>query len=167
MSEQPAGNAPMRPVTVSARIPASPRDVFAYVSDSRNDPEWCPNVEWVELIEGDGVVVGTRFRFHQHLDRPRGERLQFDVDLEVVSIHDLTIRWTAVDRFQTRDIEMTVVPDGLHSRVTQVTTATFRHPPGIAARMLYPRLARRTLAGQFRLLARRFDTPGRPSVSES
>lgn len=152
----------MRPVRVSAFVPAPPSVVFDFVSDTRNDPEWCPNVETVELIEGDGIAVGTKFRFHQHLDRPGGDRLQFDADLEVIDIDGHSITWQAIDRFQTRRIELTVAPDGAGSRVTQVTTATFLRPPGLA-RWVYPRLARTTFRHQFANLARRFDTAHPPT----
>ncbi len=81
---RPVDGYPARPVSVSANIPALPDEVFALVSDTRNDPLWCENVEKVDLIEGSRVEPGTRFRFHQHLDRPGAERMQFDVDVEVI-----------------------------------------------------------------------------------
>jgi uncharacterized protein YndB with AHSA1/START domain len=145
----------MRPVRVSAMVQAPPEAVFEFVSDSRNDPEWCPNVETVELVEGEGVGVGTRYRFHQHLDRPGGGRLQFDADLVVVAMGHHSITWQVTDSFQTRSIELTVAPEGSGSRVTQTTTATFLRPPGLA-RWLYPSLARRTFRDQFANLAARF-----------
>jgi hypothetical protein len=146
----------MRPVAVSTHVPASPDTVFDFVSDTRNDPIWCPNVESVELVEGEEVAVGTRFRFHQHLDRPRGPRISFDGDVEVVELGPHRIVWRVADRFQMRDIELSVEPDGRGSKLTQVTTARFRKAPGLA-RWVYPRLARRTFEEQFRRLAARFE----------
>jgi uncharacterized protein YndB with AHSA1/START domain len=154
-----SGPVTLRPVRASVFVPAPPAVVFAYVSDTRNDPEWCPNVETVELVEGDGVEVGTTFRFHQHLDRPGGERLQFDADLEIIAIDGQSITWQANDRFQTRRIELTVSPEGSGSRVSQVTTATFHRSPGLA-RWVYPRLARGVFRHQFANLARHFETAG-------
>jgi Polyketide cyclase / dehydrase and lipid transport len=147
---------PARPVSVSGHIPAPPDVVFDLVSDTRNDPLWCENVEKVDLIEGSGVEVGTRFRFHQHLDRPGAERMQFDVDVEVIEMKDRSIRWQANDRFQIREISLVVEPDGSGSRITQVTTATFLRPPGMA-KWLYPLLARRIFRKQFRDLAAYFE----------
>jgi uncharacterized protein YndB with AHSA1/START domain len=147
----------VRPVKASVHVKAPPEEVFAYASDTRNDPEWCPNVESVALVQGDGVAVGTKFRFRQHLDRPRGERLQFDVDVEVVELGERSITWQTQDRFQTREIKLTVEEEGTGSRVTQETRATFRRPPGIAARWAYPLLARRTFADQFQRLAAQLD----------
>lgn len=147
----------MRPVRVSAFVPAPPDDVYEFVADTRNDPKWCPNVETVEQVEGDGVEVGARFRFHQHLDRPGGQRLQFDAEVEVIELGDRAITWEATDKFQTRRISLTVAPDGSGARVTQVTTATFKRSPGLA-RWVYPALARRTFRAQFAELARVFDT---------
>jgi len=154
----------MRPVKVDAVIPAPPEVVFAFVSDSRNDPEWCPNVETVDLVEGDGIAVGTKFRFHQHLDRPGGNRLQFDADLEITALGESSITWLAGDRFQTREIELRVEPDDAGSKVTQMTRATFRNPPGLA-RFAYPFLARRTFRDQFRHLIAHFDQGAPPVVN--
>ncbi len=145
----------MRPVEVSAHIPTSPDELFAFVSDSRNDPLWCPNVETVELVHGDGVGVGARFRFHQHLDRPGGERIEFDGEVEVLEIGDRSIVWRATDKFQERLIRLSVETDGTGSRITQATTATFHRPPGIV-RWVYPRLAKRTFKDQFEQLATHF-----------
>ena len=148
-----------RPVSVSAHIPAPPDEVFAFVSDTRNDPLWCENVESVDLIEGNQVEAGTRFRFHQHLDRPGAERVQFDVDVEVIDVGERSITWLANDRFQTREISLVVNSEGSGSRITQVTKATFLRPPG-AAKWLYPLLARRIFGKQFRDLASYFEGKG-------
>lgn len=145
----------MRPIEVSAHILAAPDEVFAFVSDTRNDPLWCDNVETVELVDGSGIEVGSRFRFHQHLDRPGAERMQFDVDVEVVDMGENSITWEANDRFQTRQIKLAVEPEGTGSRITQVTTATFRRPPGLR-KWLYPLLARRIFSKQFGDLAAYF-----------
>ena len=149
-------NHPVRPIKVSAHVPVAPDRLFAFVSDTRNDPSWCPNVETVDLIEGDGVEVGARFRFHQHLDRPGGERIEFDVEVEVVEIGDRSITWRAIDKFQERMIHLSIEPDGAGSRITQITNASFQRPPGIV-KWAYPFLARRTFKEQFQQLAAHFD----------
>ncbi len=153
---QPVESYPVGPVKVSARIPVPPDRLFAFVSDTRNDPLWCPNVETVELVEGDGVEAGARFRFHQHLDRPRSDRIEFDAEVEIVDVGLGTITWHVTDKFQDRSIRLTVEPDGVGSKITQVTEASFRRPPGLA-KWAYPLLARRTFKGQFEQLAAYFD----------
>jgi hypothetical protein len=150
---------PVRPIRVSAHIPAPADVLFTFVSDTRNDLEWCQNVERVEMVKGDTIGPGTVFRFHQHLDRPGGERMQFDVDVEVIEMGEGSIRWQADDRFQTRDIALTVEADGTGSRITQETRAVFKRRPGMA-RWIYPMLARRIFRKQFRDLAALFETRG-------
>jgi hypothetical protein len=152
---------PVRPVKVSAHVAADPDELFGFVSDTRNDPQWCENVETVEMVEGDAIRPGAKFRFHQHLDRPGGERLQFDVDVEVIEVGERSIRWRADDRFQTRDITLWVEPDGAGSRITQETAASFKRKPGMT-RWLYPALARRIFKKQFEDLAAYFETGGQP-----
>lgn len=143
-----------RPVTVTVSIPAPPDEVFAYVSDTRNDPEWCPNVSEVTQIAGDGVEVGARFQFVQKVST-RGRTLESDVVADVIELDHLMISWKVVDRFQEREIRLEVLPEGAGSRVRQTTLAAFHRPPGLA-RWLYPILAKRTFQGQFEHLKRVF-----------
>jgi hypothetical protein len=77
----------VRPVRVSAFVPAPPDQVLAYVSDTRNDPEWCPNVGPVTQVGGSGVEVGARFEFIQTVSTPRGV-LESPVTVEVTAVGD-------------------------------------------------------------------------------
>jgi len=149
----------VRPVTVSVFVPAQPDEVFAYVSDTRNDPEWCPNVTDVEQVAGNGVSVGSRFRFHQSVEM-RGRRLDSDVEVGVLSVGENGIAWEVEDRFQMRHVVLRVEPADGGSTVTQETTATFKRKPGLA-KWLYPMLARRTFRDQFASLAERFSLGAR------
>jgi hypothetical protein len=146
----------MRPVTVSGLVPAPADAVFAYVADTRNDPEWCPNVGPVTQVSGSGVEVGARFEFDQAVETPRGT-LKSPVTVQVVGVGDRRISWKVEDRFQEREVEVRVAEDGNHSKLTQTTVATFRRPPGVA-RWVYPFLARKTFRDQFSNLAARFAT---------
>ncbi|HSM44692.1 MAG TPA: SRPBCC family protein [Acidimicrobiia bacterium] len=143
-----------RPVTVTTTIPAQPEVVFAYISDTRNDPEWCSNVTDVRQVSGEGVELGAGFEFQQTVET-RGRVLDSDVEVEVVELGERRIRWRVEDRFQIRDVLLGVEPDGDGSKVIQTTTAAFKRKPGLA-RWLYPMLARRTFKEQFRSLADRF-----------
>ncbi len=133
-----------------------PEELISFIADTRNDPLWCPNVESADLIDGDTVDVGSRFRFHQHLDRPGGKRIEFDVEVEIIQLDENSVKWRVTDRFQAREIEITVEPHGDGSLITQVTRASFHKSPGFA-KWVYPLLARRTLKDQFRHLAEHFE----------
>jgi hypothetical protein len=151
------GNHSMPAVQVSARVPASAAEVLAFIADTRNDPLWCDNVETVAMLTPDPIGVGSKFRFHQHLDRPGGKRAQFDVDVEITRLDDRSVTWRVEDRFQEREITIEVAATDAGCVVTQTTRATFKKPPGIA-RWLYPTMARRTFRRQFEALAGRFTT---------
>ena len=148
-------NYPVSSVTVSGFVPAPPEEVFALISDTRNDPEWCPNVDEAELVNGTDVEVGATFRFHQHLDRG-GKRIEFDATVEVVSLEEDAIEWNVEDRFQTRNISIAVKPEKGGTRITQTTRASFVKNPGLTVRYGYPILAKRTLKDQFEQLAAHF-----------
>jgi hypothetical protein len=147
---------PVRPVTVSEHIPAPASDVLAFVIDTRNDPEWCPNVDSAEMTSTGPIAAGSTFRYTQHLDRPGMGRVSFDGDVEVVALDDRSITWRVNDTFQERTITCVVEPDADGTRVTQTTEAAFRKSPG-AARWLYPIMARRTLKDQLRHLRDHFE----------
>lgn len=145
----------VRPVTVTVHIDAPPDDVFAFVSDTRNDPMWCPNVSDVTQTDGKAVEVGSRFEFHQTVEA-RGKTLESDVSVEVLELGDRMIRWRVEDRFQTRAIELTVVPDGEGAAITQITRASFKRKPGLV-KWVYPMMAKRTFTDQFSRLATQFE----------
>ena len=147
-------NYPVRPVTVSVDVPATADAVFAFVSDTRNDPTWCPNVRNVTQTAGDGVEVGARFHFDQSVEA-RGSVLESAVDVEIIELAERRVVWNVDDRFQTRQISLSVEPLGDGSRVTQTTKASFKRKPGIA-KLLYPTLAKRTFRDQFAHLVEHF-----------
>jgi len=115
---------------------------------------WCPNVTDVTQVEGDGVALGSRFEFHQTV-KTGGRTLASDVEVEVVGLTADSVRWRVEDRFQIRDVTLTVEPHGDGTRVRQRTLASFKGDPGLA-RWFYPFLARRTFRDQFSRLAEHF-----------
>lgn len=149
------GSFRVRPVTVSTHVPADPATVFDFVSDTRNDPIWCPNVTDVTQVNGVGVGVGSSFRFHQRVET-QGRVLESDVEVEIVELGERSIRWRVEDRFQIRDVLVTVSPDDGGSLATQTTTAYFKRKPG-AVKWFYPLLAKRTFKDQFKRLADHFE----------
>jgi uncharacterized protein YndB with AHSA1/START domain len=144
----------VRPVTATATIRAEPEMVFAYISDTRNDPEWCPNVTDVRQVTGEGIELGAGFELRQTVET-RGRVLESDVEVKVVELGERHIRWRVEDRFQIRDVHLEVEPNDDGSKVIQTTTAAFKRKPGVA-RWVYRMLARRTFKEQFRRLADRF-----------
>lgn len=140
---------------MSMAIPGLPDQVFSYVSDTLNDPEWCPNVSDVRQVAGEGVEVGSAFRFHQRVEAS-GRELVSDVDVEVVELGEGWIRWRVEDRYQVRDVLLSVEAERGGSRVVQTTSAAFKRRPGLA-KWVYPMLARRTFRDQFRRLAGEFE----------
>ncbi|MGD8806309.1 MAG: SRPBCC family protein [Chloroflexota bacterium] len=70
-------------------------DVFAFVADNENDPEWCVPVADTTRIAGDEPGKGTRYTFGADLGlfKPRGE-------LEIVEFQPPhRIAWQGFSRF--------------------------------------------------------------------
>ena len=67
-------------LTHTIRIAAPVDRVFAFVADARNDPRWCPRVEWCRLVAGeDPAAVGTRYEALQHPSLRRTQRRWIEV----------------------------------------------------------------------------------------
>ena len=147
---------PVESVTVAEHIRAPAADVLAFISDTRNDPEWCPNVDSAEMTSNGPIAIGSTFRYTQHLGRSGAGRVSFHGDVEVVALDDRSITWRVTDKFQERKITCVVEPEADGSQVTQTTEAAFHRSPG-AGRWLYPILARRTLKAQLRHLRAHFE----------
>lgn len=141
----------VRPIRVSTTVAAPADQVFAFVSDTRNDPLWCPNVTDVVQTSGDGVEVGARFRFRQTVEAA-GRHLESDVDVEVMELGANTVTWTVEDKFQTRTVTLTVEPDDDGSQVSQTTIARFKRKPDLLTRWGYPVMAKRVFRDQFQHL---------------
>lgn len=154
-------NHPVRAVTVSGEVPAPASEVLAFISDTRNDPMWCPNVDSAEMTSDGPIDVGSTFRYTQHLDSSGRGRVSFAGDVEIVALDDRSIRWRVTDKFQERTITCVVEPSGNGSRVTQTTKASFHRSPGLA-KYAYPLLARRTLKDQLRHLRSHFTVANPP-----
>jgi uncharacterized protein YndB with AHSA1/START domain len=78
----------------SVQINRSVEDVFAFVSDCRNDPRWCKRVLECEQVEGDGPGAGARYRI---VHRPQRLRSAMELDVRVETF-DPPHRMTMVER---------------------------------------------------------------------
>ena len=56
------------------------QDVWAYISDLRNDPEWCEKVDSVEQTAGEGPGLGAKYRV-MHRPRPRKPAVTLEVEV--------------------------------------------------------------------------------------
>lgn len=59
----------IRPTKVRIRLPLTSKDVFNYISDPRNDPEWVDTTPRVDQVDGDGPVVGAVYEYDQTVGR--------------------------------------------------------------------------------------------------
>ena len=107
-------------------ISCSPEEAFDYLSDIRNELEWNPGVESVEMLDEGPVTQGSRFRA-KWKGGPR-------VEIEVVE-HDRPRGWTmhnggAVEVTFTARVEP--VPEG-----TRLTVDFDARPHGLF-RLVFP-----------------------------
>jgi hypothetical protein len=109
----------------------------------------------VVQTSGEGVAVGSSFRFHQTVSAG-GRTFESEVEVEVLELTIDSISWRVEDKFQERSVSLTVEPSGEGSTVTQVTKALFKRKPDLLTRTMYPTMAKRVFQDQFRHLADHF-----------
>lgn len=96
----------------------SPADVFATVADFSRIDEWDPFVSRSELVEGDSLRVGSRYR----LTAPGGLTLEYEV--EQVSVPDRIVYRGGTARVTSTDT-ISVLPRGGTSEVTVESVISF------------------------------------------
>jgi uncharacterized protein YndB with AHSA1/START domain len=123
-------------------------EVFAFVSDSRNDPRWCRKVLSVEQVAGDGPGLGARYAVvHRPVPLRPARRMQLSCTA-----------WNPPHRLELREDDGTDIflvtyeldDMGGCTRVTQRSNATIGAP-----RLLHPAMKAgigRDIAGQLKAL---------------
>lgn len=109
-----------------------PQDVFDYVCDPLNDPEWCPWVLEARQVRGDGPHVGAEYeqlhnpgpgsptRLHVEIldiDEPRSTTIRstdelavFEVTMDLEALPDGRTRITQTDLIRTQGVKKLLLP---------------------------------------------------------
>jgi polyketide cyclase/dehydrase/lipid transport protein len=117
---------PVVELSRSVVIARAGKDVFAYLADARNDPEWCPKVLSVDQIEGDGPGPGARYRVTH---RPIPVRPAREMDHTCLSWTPPTrIQWREDDGTDVLIVTYTLEALSGATRLTQRSDAALRAP---------------------------------------
>jgi uncharacterized protein YndB with AHSA1/START domain len=101
-------------------------EVFEFVADPRNDPLWCPRVEWCKQREGDGPAVGARY---EALHKPSGYPRRHIRRIEVLEYESpRRIRWRQEDQIGVFDIVYTLEPTETGTRLAQTDDIKWKLP---------------------------------------
>jgi uncharacterized protein YndB with AHSA1/START domain len=93
-------------------------DVWEFVADARNDPQWCEKVVSVEQLAGDGPGRDARYRV---MHRPRPFKPAVELTMDVVEFDPpRRLRWREEDADAVFDVLYELKPDASGSRLTQV-----------------------------------------------
>ena len=126
-------------------------DVFDFAADSRNDLQWCPKVQSVEQVEGDGPGPGARYAV---VHKPVPGRPARDLVLHCVALEaPHRIELTQDDGTDTFRVTYELSEAGGGTRFVQRSDADI----GAVPRVLYPLWKHgigRDLARQLRELKR-------------
>lgn len=125
---QPAPARQGRPLRIRAQttIDRPIHEVFAVVSDPRNDPQWCGYVKAVEQTAGDGPAVGARYRA-LHDPRP-GKAVPLEVEIREL---DPPRRMVLFEEDFAAQLLVTCELDALDDRRTRITQTTEARLKGV------------------------------------
>jgi uncharacterized protein YndB with AHSA1/START domain len=91
-------------------------EVFAFVSDPMNDPEWCGYVKAAEQTAGDGPAVGARYR-EMHDPRP-GKAVPLELEIREL---DPPLRMVLFEEDFAAQLHVTYELDALDADRTRIT----------------------------------------------
>jgi uncharacterized membrane protein len=109
---------------IEIRRPAE--DVWAFVADARNDPQWCHKVRSVEQVAGDGPGPQARYRI---LHSPRPLKPPVEMTVNVIEFEPPRhLRWREEDADGVFDVayEVETIPGA--TRLTQVDDIDWKIP---------------------------------------
>lgn len=123
-------------------------EVFEFIADPRNDPRWCPKVDSVEQVDGEGPGLGSRY---VTIHRPVPLRPARVLDHRCVGwAPPRRIEWVEDDGVDRFEVTYELEPHADGARLTQRSDARLGAP-----KLLHPIWRRgigRDIAGQLRSL---------------
>jgi uncharacterized protein YndB with AHSA1/START domain len=125
-------------------------EVWEFVVDARNDPQWCEKVVSVEQLAGDGPGRDARYRV-MHSPRPFKPAVELTMDVvEFDPPHRL--RWREEDADAVFDVVYELEPTASGTRIKQVDDIDWKI--GKAALPIARLMVSRDIGRQFRSLKR-------------
>lgn len=98
-------------------------EVFAFISDTANDPSWCDTVESVHQVDGHGPGPQARYLV---VHAPIGKAIDYDVRTTDYRPPN-RIAWRCEDRVSVFHVTMDLQPvDGAGTRITQTSDMRFK-----------------------------------------
>jgi uncharacterized protein YndB with AHSA1/START domain len=134
--------------TITIARPAE--EVWEFVADARNDPQWCEKVVSVEQLAGDGPGRDARYRV---MHRPRPFKPAVELAMEVVEFDPPhRLRWREEDADAVFDVLYDLEPTATGTQLKQVDDIDWKI--GKAALPIARLMVSRDIRRQFRSLKR-------------
>ena len=138
----------------SVTIARPPEQVWAFISDPRNDVRWCPKVIAVEQIAGDGPGADAKYRV---MHRPRPLRAAVPLTMDVVEFDPPSrLRWREEDADAVFDVLYELAPRGSGTELRQIDDIDWKI--GKAALPIARFMVSRDIERQFRSLKQLLET---------
>ena len=128
-------------------------EVWEYIADPKNDPQWCDKARSVEQVEGDGPGLGARYAvMHRPIPMRRAKELAVTIEEFTPPSH---MRIREEDEDGVFDVTYELEPAGDGTRLIQRDRIDWRIPR--FQQPLACRLVSRDVANQFAALKRRLE----------
>jgi uncharacterized protein YndB with AHSA1/START domain len=126
------------------------REVWEFVADARNDPQWCTKVVSVEQLAGDGPGRGAKYRV---MHRPRPFKPAVELTMDAVEFDPPDhLRWCEEDADAVFNVLYELEPAASGTRLKQVDDIDWKI--GKAALPIARLMVSRDIGRQFRSLKR-------------
>ncbi|MBA3263609.1 MAG: SRPBCC family protein [Thermoleophilaceae bacterium] len=134
----------------TVKIARAVGEVWEFVADARNDPQWCEKVVSVEQLAGDGPGREARYRV---MHRPRPFKPAVELTMDVVEFDPPhRLRWREEDEDAVFNVLYDLEPAASGTRLNQVDDIDWKIKK--AALPIARLMASRDIGRQFRSLKR-------------
>jgi uncharacterized protein YndB with AHSA1/START domain len=133
-------------------------EVFAFVADPRNDPQWCPRVTHCRQLRADGPVAGARYECVHHPTLQRRHSRWIDI-VEMDGWN--RIRTRQEDDIAVFTIDYLLAPIAGGTRLTQRDEIVWKGTP--VHRVVGTHIIRRHMRDQLESLKRLLEAATVPS----
>lgn len=102
----------------SVRIARPAEEIWTFIADATNDPQWCHKVDSVEQVAGEGPGPGAKYRV---LHRPRPRKPATELTMEVVEYEEpRRLRWREEDEDGVFNVLYELESTGSGARLSQI-----------------------------------------------
>ena len=126
VEQPPRGTLPPVRIEATITIDRAPEQVWEFIADARNDPQWCEKVVSIEQVRGDGPGPDAQYRV---MHAPRPGKPPVELSMEAVEFHPPhRLRWREEDADAVFNVLYELEPSGSGTVLRQIDEIEWKIP---------------------------------------